>query len=69
MTTSSTVSSTLEALGERGKELLGRVVLASIGPITTKTLESHGLTADVAARVYTVEGLLDALETHFAASV
>jgi uroporphyrinogen III methyltransferase / synthase len=68
-TSSSTVSSTLDALGEPGKELLGRVVLASIGPITTSALESRGLTANVAAGVYTVEGLLDALETHFAASV
>ncbi|HKY38865.1 MAG TPA: uroporphyrinogen-III C-methyltransferase [Polyangiaceae bacterium] len=66
-TSSSTVTSTLEALGSRGKELLGRTTLASIGPVTTKTLEALGLAATVQAQIYTVEGLLDALERHFAA--
>ena len=64
-TSSSTVTSTLEALGPNGKELLGRIALCSIGPITTRTLESNGLKASVQASVYTVEGLLDALEAHF----
>ena len=61
-TSSSTVTSTLEALGSQGAELLSRVTLASIGPVTTRTLEAHALEANVQAAVYTVEGLLDALE-------
>jgi uroporphyrinogen III methyltransferase/synthase len=65
-TSSSTVTSTVEALGPRALALLGRITLASIGPVTTKTLESVGLRASVQAQVYTVEGLLDALEQHFA---
>ncbi len=64
-TSSSTVSSTLEALGAGGHELLSRVALGSIGPVTSRALEASGLKATVQASVYTVEGLLDALETHF----
>ncbi len=65
-TSSSTVTSTLEALGPLARSLLQRVVLASIGPITTRTLVAAGLQPTVQASVYTVEGLLDALEAHFA---
>jgi uroporphyrinogen III methyltransferase / synthase len=63
-TSSSTVASTLEALGDSARELLSRIALASIGPITTSALEAAGLTPTVQASVYTVEGLLDALEQH-----
>jgi uroporphyrinogen III methyltransferase/synthase len=64
-TSSSTVSSTLEALGPEGKLLLSRIAIGSIGPVTTRALAAVGLTATVQASVYTVEGLLDALEAHF----
>jgi uroporphyrinogen III methyltransferase/synthase len=64
-TSSSTVTSTLDALGEGGTELLKRITLASIGPITTRTLQAAGLPPTVQAGVYTVDGLLDALEQHF----
>jgi uroporphyrinogen III methyltransferase/synthase len=67
-TSSSTVSSTLEALGATGKSLLSRITLASIGPVTTRTLQAAGLEPTVQASVYTVDGLLDALEQHFASS-
>ncbi|HEY6560401.1 MAG TPA: uroporphyrinogen-III C-methyltransferase [Polyangiaceae bacterium] len=65
-TSSSTVDSVVSLLGERAHELLTRVALASIGPITSRTLSVHGLHAQVTAERYTVEGLLDALEHHFA---
>jgi uroporphyrinogen III methyltransferase/synthase len=61
-TSSSTVTSTLEALGAGAQQLLSRITVASIGPITTRTLEAAGLKPTVQASVYTVEGLLDALE-------
>lgn len=67
-TSSSTVSSTLEALGPPGKALLERVELASIGPVTSRTLQAAGLRPTVQADVYTVEGLLDALERHLSAA-
>jgi uroporphyrinogen III methyltransferase / synthase len=66
-TSSSTVTSTLEALGENAKQQLSRIALASIGPITTRTLQAAGLEPTVQAVVYTVDGLLDALEAHFSA--
>jgi uroporphyrinogen III methyltransferase/synthase len=62
---SSTVTSTLQALGEGGVELLRRVVVGSIGPITSRTLEDAGIVPTVQAASYTVDGLLDALEQHF----
>jgi uroporphyrinogen III methyltransferase/synthase len=65
-TSSSTVDSVVSLLGERAHELLTRVALASIGPITSRTLSVHGLHPQVTAERYTVEGLLDALEHHFA---
>jgi uroporphyrinogen III methyltransferase/synthase len=64
-TSSSTVSSTLAALGTDARALLERTALASIGPITSGTLRQHGLSPTVEASVYTVEGVLDALERHF----
>jgi len=59
------VTSTLEALGRDGNQLLSRLVLGSIGPVTTRALESVGLKPTVQASVYTVDGLLDALEAHY----
>jgi uroporphyrinogen III methyltransferase/synthase len=63
-TSTSTVDSTLASLGERGRELLNGLTLASIGPITSEALERHGLRASVTASEYTVPGLIDALERH-----
>jgi uroporphyrinogen III methyltransferase / synthase len=64
-TSSSTVTSTLTLLGPRGRELLEQVVVASIGPVTSGTLAEHGVEAHVTAEIYTVDGLLDALEHHY----
>ena len=61
-TSGSTVTSTLDALGPNGKALLSRITIGSIGPVTSRTLASVGLQASVEASVYTVDGLLDALE-------
>jgi uroporphyrinogen III methyltransferase/synthase len=66
-TSSSTVTSVLELLGPDAHELLARVTVASIGPITTRTALARGLNVAVTAERYTVDGLLDALERHFAA--
>jgi uroporphyrinogen III methyltransferase/synthase len=64
-TSSSTVTSTLDALGADGVDLLRRITIASIGPITTRTLRAADLEPGVQATTYTVDGLLDALEAHF----
>jgi uroporphyrinogen III methyltransferase/synthase len=69
-TSSSTVEHLVELLERvrpgRVAALLADVVLASIGPITSDTLVRRGLRADVTADVYTVEGLVRALEAHAA---
>lgn len=64
-TSSSTVESVMDLLGPDARSLLSRVTVASIGPITTETASSRGLTVDVAATEYTVEGLLGALERYY----
>jgi len=65
-TSSSTVRELCLALGPRAGELLSKSVVASNGPVTTETAREHGLTVQVSADEYTVPGLLDALERHFA---
>jgi uroporphyrinogen III methyltransferase/synthase len=66
-TSSSMVNSVCDLLAERAASVLGSVTVASIGPITSKTLRARGIEPDVEAGQYTVAGLLDALEVHFAA--
>jgi uroporphyrinogen III methyltransferase/synthase len=64
-TSSSTVNAVVDTLGARAAELLGRATVASIGPITSKTLTERGIRVDIEATTFTVDGLLDALESHF----
>lgn len=61
-TSSSTVTSTVTALGQHATESLSEVQVASIGPITSRTAAEHQLSVAVTAETYTVAGLLDALE-------
>ena len=50
------------ALDERLRDSLNRrVVVAVIGPSTQRTLEKHGVKADVVPKEYTVEAMVDAL--------
>jgi uroporphyrinogen-III synthase len=53
--------------GKSPKDLLQGTALASIGPVTSKTLKEVGLWVDVEADTYTMEGLVAALERYFAA--
>ncbi|MHB1126278.1 MAG: uroporphyrinogen-III C-methyltransferase [Bacillota bacterium] len=48
-------------------DLLRGVTVASIGPITSRTVRELALTVDVEAEEYTVNGLIKALVAHFAA--
>jgi uroporphyrinogen III methyltransferase/synthase len=66
-TSSSTVNAVVGALGSRATEILSGVIVASIGPITSKTLAERGIRVDSEATTFTVDGLLDALERHFSA--
>jgi uroporphyrinogen III methyltransferase/synthase len=60
-TSSSTVESLCDRLGEGAAKLLAGPRIASIGPVTTATAVGRGLRVDVTARQYTVPGLIDAL--------
>lgn len=65
LASSSAVRSLAALLGERAQALLCRTVLASIGPVTTKTAQDLGLQVSVTAHINTVEALLEALENHY----
>jgi uroporphyrinogen III methyltransferase / synthase len=65
VTSSSMARALAEALGDEGRALLEGVVVASIGPITSQTLTECGMAPSVEANVYTMEGLLDAVEGWF----
>jgi uroporphyrinogen III methyltransferase/synthase len=65
-TSSSTVENTLEALAPDGAALLERLTVGSIGPITTETAERRGVRVTVTAAESTSDGLVRALERHFA---
>jgi uroporphyrinogen III methyltransferase / synthase len=62
-TSSSTVTNLMDLVGDR-KRLRG-VTIACIGPITGETAGEHGLSVDIVASEFTVEGLVDALVAHF----
>lgn len=66
VTSSSTLSSLKEALGEGMAELLSHTVVATIGPIAERTALAMGVHVDVSADPSTMPALLDALERYFA---
>ncbi len=59
-TSSSTVKNFIEMI-ENKIELLKNVKLVSIGPITSDTIKSFGLTPSIEAKKYTIEGLKEAI--------
>ena len=65
-TSSSTVRNFVKLVGGEGlPALLEKVVVASIGPITSGTARDLGLRVDVEAEEYTIDGLVQALLKHF----
>ena len=67
LTSSSTVRNLLQRLYAEGGRVvyLAGVCLACLGPITARTTEKLGLTANVVAQEHTIPALVDALEAHF----
>jgi uroporphyrinogen-III synthase len=60
-TSSSTVKNFVELMrSKRGNSLVG-IKMASIGPITSSTLRELGFPVDIAAKDYTIPGLVDAI--------
>jgi uroporphyrinogen III methyltransferase/synthase len=65
-TSSSTVQNLAAMLGEELMlDMLKGVVIASIGPITSKSCRDLGLKVDIEPEFSTLESLAEALENHF----
>jgi len=71
-TSSSTVKNFVDLIGAASHEelakLLEGVCIAAIGPITSKTIASHGLTVNIQPERYTIEALVAALAAHYGGS-
>lgn len=68
-TSSSTVRNFVELLGSAGKAraaLLAGIRMASIGPVTSATLRELNLPVDIAAKEFTIPGLVAAIGRSFA---
>ncbi len=68
LTSASTVTNLCALLGENAAAMLGRTIVASIGPITSAAAVACGVRVDVTAGVHTLAGLLEALEETLGAS-
>jgi len=65
-TSSSTVENLAAMVGEnRLLHLLDGVIVASIGPITSKTCRDLGLHVQIEPKEYTIEALTEEIVTHF----
>jgi uroporphyrinogen III methyltransferase/synthase len=62
-----TSSSTVENFLALGLPWPKGMQIASIGPITSKTVSDHGLKVDVEARQHDIDGLVEAIRRFFAA--
>ncbi len=60
-TSGSTARAFIQKVGPQARELLGRAVIACIGPATADVCHEIGLAPQVVAEVFTEDGLLDAL--------
>jgi uroporphyrinogen-III synthase len=60
-TSSSTVRNFVDLLGPRGAADLAGIRMASIGPVTSSTLRELGLRVDIAAKEFTIPGLVEAI--------
>jgi uroporphyrinogen-III synthase len=63
-TSSSTVKNFVELLGstsKAGRQQFADIQMASIGPVTSATLRERGLPVDIAAREFTIPGLVKAI--------
>lgn len=60
-TSSSTAANFFSLLRAEAKDSLRKVCLASIGPVTSATLQKAGFPPSIEARVYTMDGLVQAI--------
>jgi uroporphyrinogen-III synthase len=69
-TSASTVTNFVKLLGRTQKartNSLAEIKMASIGPVTSATLREQGLPVNIAAKDFTIPGLIAAIERAFAA--
>ena len=65
-TSSSTVNHFVELLNKENlQELLKRIVIASIGPVTTRTARSYNMKVSIQPREYTIPSLAQAIAGYF----
>jgi uroporphyrinogen III methyltransferase/synthase len=67
-TSSSTVDNFVALAGDALSNLLPRVEVACIGPITAATAAAHGMRVVVLPRQYTIAALIEAIVNHYAAT-
>lgn len=60
-TSSSTVKNFTELLAPGKRTSVNGILMASIGPVTSSTLRACGLSVDIAAREFTIPGLVKAI--------
>tara|TARA_Y100001934_G_C12325159_1_gene762202 strand:- start:426 stop:1964 length:1539 start_codon:yes stop_codon:yes gene_type:complete len=60
-----TSSSTVESFIDMDLPIPDHLIIASIGPITSKTLQSAGLRVDIEAKESNIPGLVSAIEDYF----
>jgi uroporphyrinogen-III synthase len=65
-TSPSTVTNLVALLGGETTQLLDRVVIASIGPVTSDAIRTAGFPVHIEPREHSMDGLLAGLETFFA---
>jgi uroporphyrinogen-III synthase len=66
-TSSSTVKNFVALLGSRNSRVkLGGILMSSIGPVTSATLRDCGLPVNVAAKEFTIPGLVEAIVRRYA---
>ena len=61
-TSSSTVKNLINAVGINS---IKNIKIAAIGPITSNTLKDFGITADIVAEKYTIDGLIDSIIKYY----
>ena len=66
LTSASSARALASILGGEAREVLSRLTLASIGPVTTEAALAAGLLISVTSGESTVAGLVAALERHLA---
>lgn len=60
-TSSSTAKNFVKILGKENLNLLDKILIASIGPITAQTTKELGIKVDIEAKEYTIDGLVEAI--------